>query len=140
MLSNLNRARETNVLLRTVMPVIFIIIFPISIAIIVLIFIHQKHRRRILKEDHESSCEHIKSGFRQRSKVLLFLSSFFCLKKQKLQTNIRKHHSQESSFNDTIPDNYLPPVLFPSQKDLNFFERTFHKNLNDTRYHTGIST
>ncbi|KAG5520010.1 hypothetical protein PMAC_001086 [Pneumocystis sp. 'macacae'] len=139
MLSSLNENHETNLFIRRIIPVIFIIIFPISVAIIVLIFIHQQHRRRILREGLDNHNNTIVSNSERLPAFSSFLSSFLCFKKRRVQTNPKECHSQENSFNDTIPENYLHPVLFPSQEDLNIFTRAFHSDSNGTRYHTGLS-
>ncbi|KTW31967.1 uncharacterized protein T551_00649 [Pneumocystis jirovecii RU7] len=113
--------------------------FPILVAIIVLIFIHQQHRRRILREGLENHNDRVVSNPKRSRGFSSFLSVFVCFKKHKVQTNLKERHSQENSFNDTIPENYLLPVLFPSQEDMSLFTRTFYSDSNGTRYHTGIS-
>ncbi|KAG5437053.1 hypothetical protein PCK2_001028 [Pneumocystis canis] len=113
--------------------------FPISIAVIVLIFIHHKHRKRIFSEDLENDEEGTTSDSSRFSGFKGFFSIFSCSKKYSSKKNPKRHHLEESSLNCTIPDIYLPPVLLPSQEDLNLFSRTFYNESNETRYHTGIS-
>ncbi|CCJ30920.1 unnamed protein product, partial [Pneumocystis jirovecii] len=105
--------------------------FPILVAIIVLIFIHQQHRRRILREGLENHNDRVVSNPKRSRGFSSFLSVFVCFKKHKVQTNLKERHSQENSFNDTIPENYLLPVLFPSQEDMSLFTRTFYSDSND---------